>query len=176
MKPAALDRLPTRDDEGHYLAVIEAALGSRNKCKFDPKLGAMVLHKVLPLGATFPYCFGFIPSTRAADGDPIDVLVFMDEPVAPGVVVPCRIVGIIEAEQTEGRKTIRNDRVLAVAAKSKQYEDHRALSDFPDKVLEGIEHFFVFYNRESGKTFTPLGRHGRVVAERAIARTARKRR
>jgi inorganic pyrophosphatase len=59
-----------------------------------------------------------VPSTSAEDGDPLDVLVLMDAPVFPGCVVPSRLVGVIEAEQTEDGKTERNDRLLAVAANS----------------------------------------------------------
>src|SRR5438309_393001 len=118
-----LSRLPVQDEHGNYLTVIEAAAGSRNKCKFEPQYGAMVLHSVLPLGCSFPYAFGFIPSTCADDGDPLDVLVLLDEPVQPGTVVPARLVGILEAEQSEDGKTVRNDRVLAVAAKSECYRE-----------------------------------------------------
>ena len=74
----ALDRLPLRAQQGVYHAVIEAPAGSRNKCKFEPALGVMVLHKVLPLGLSYPYSFGFIPRTEGDDGDPLDVLVLMD--------------------------------------------------------------------------------------------------
>jgi inorganic pyrophosphatase len=59
-----------------------------------------------------------VPSTRAEDDDPLDVLVLMDAPVFPGCIVPSRLVGVIGAEQTEDGKTERNDRLLAVAANS----------------------------------------------------------
>ena len=92
----ALERLPMRARGGVYHAVIEASAGSRNKCKYEPALGVLVLHKVLPPGLAYPHGFGFIPETEGEDGDPLDVLVLMDEPVSPGVVVPCRLVGAID--------------------------------------------------------------------------------
>ena len=72
------------------------------------------LKKVLPAGMAFPYDFGFLPKTAADDGDPIDVLLLMDEPAFPGVLVPSRLIGVIEGEQVDGNKRIRNDRLVAI--------------------------------------------------------------
>jgi inorganic pyrophosphatase len=165
--------LPLCNDDGEYLAVIEVAAGSRNKFKFEPQWGAFVLHKLLPLGASFPYDFGFLPGTRGEDGDPLDILVFMDESVPVGSVVPCRIVGIIQAEQTEKEKAVRNDRLLAVACSSQRFAHYQGLSDITEDVLTQIEAFFAFYNRQEGKIFTPLDRGGRRKAEKAIERGAK---
>jgi len=114
-RPKSLDRLEPFED-GCVLVVIETPKGSPNKLAFEARFGTFVLKGVLPAGAVFPFDFGFVPSTRAEDGDPLDVLVLMDAPVFPGCVVPSRLVGVIEAERTEDGKTERNDRVLAVAA------------------------------------------------------------
>src|ERR1700686_4933171 len=81
-------------------AVIETPGGSRNKFKYDEELGCYALAGVLPEGMVFPHAFGFVPSTRAADGDPEDILILMDEPTFTGCVVPCRLIGVMEAEQT----------------------------------------------------------------------------
>src|SRR5579872_4139776 len=79
--------------------IIETPKGSRNKYAFDPELRVFRLTRVLPVGMEFPYDFGFVPSTKAEDGDPIDVLVLMDEPAFPGVLLKCRPIGVIEGEQ-----------------------------------------------------------------------------
>jgi inorganic pyrophosphatase len=163
-----LDRLPTRDPHGHYLVVVEAAAGSRNKFKFEPSLGALVLHAMLPLGTSFPYAFGFIPSTLGEDGDPLDALLFVDEPVPPGVAVPCRLVGAIRANQTQDGQTVRNDRLLMVAAKSHVYRRVEDLRDLDRRALEEIEAFFVFYNAQKEKKFEPLSRAGRQQAEKLV--------
>jgi inorganic pyrophosphatase len=63
-----------------------------------------VLKSVLPSGMAFPFDFGFIPGTRGEDGDPLDVLVLLDEPAIQGVLEPTRLIAVIEAEQTEGNK------------------------------------------------------------------------
>lgn len=165
-----LDQLPTRDAKGHYCVVVEAAAGSRNKFKFEPSLGVFSLHAMLPLGTSFPYAFGFIPSTLGEDGDPLDALVFIDETVPPGMTVPCRLVGAIRANQTspEG-ETVRNDRLLAIAVDSHVYKSCKDLSDLDRRVLEQIEAFFVFYNAQKGKVFEPLSRAGSAQAEKLVA-------
>ena len=78
--------------------VIETPRLSRNKFAFDPDQHIFALKAVLPAGMAFPYDFGFLPRTIAGDGDPIDVLVLMDEPAFPGVLVPSRLIGVIEGE------------------------------------------------------------------------------
>ena len=70
------------------------------------------LKKVLPAGMAFPYNFGFLPSTKGGDGDPLDVLVQMDEPAFPGCVLKCRVIGVIEGEQ--GNRKESNDRLVAI--------------------------------------------------------------
>jgi inorganic pyrophosphatase len=172
---ADLSRLTPHDPEsGGYLAVIEAAQGSRNKLKYDPALGVFRLDAVLPFGAAFPWCFGFIPRTLADDGDPIDVLVLMDEPAPVATVVPCRLLGVIEASQAKNGKRERNDRLVAVATESHFHERARALSDVPRKTLDEIERFFVSYNAQRNVRFEPLRRRGAARA-RALVSEAQER-
>ena len=71
----------------------------------------------------FPYDFGFVPSTQAEDGDPLDVLVLTDDPLFPGCLVECMLIGAIEAEQEEEGKNKRNDRLIAVAQQSLLYSE-----------------------------------------------------
>ena len=108
--------LEPRDDNDRKTiqVVIETPKGSRNKYAFDPEQKVFELKKVLPAGMAFPYDFGFIHSTTAEDGDPVDVLVLMDEPAFPGCLLKCRLIGIIEGEQGEKKEKERNDRVAAV--------------------------------------------------------------
>lgn len=94
--------------------VIETPKGSRNKYAFDPKQRVFELKKVLPAGMTFPYDFGFIPSTEADDGDPVDVLVLMDEPAFPDCLLKCRVIGVIQGEHGTKKSKERNDRVVAI--------------------------------------------------------------
>ena len=112
---------PVNKSDGIIQVIIETPKGSRNKFAFDVKQNIFTVKKVLPAGMTFPYDFGFLPRTLAPDGDPIDVLLLMDEPAFPGIAVRARLIGIIEGEQTDGKKTIRNDRLLAVAEVNHEY-------------------------------------------------------
>jgi inorganic pyrophosphatase len=139
--------------------IIETPKGCRNKYKYDEKRGLFKLKKTLPLGTVFPFDFGFIPETKGGDGDPLDVLVMMDEPAYPGCMVDCRIIGTIKAEQKEkdGKKT-RNDRIIAVAETSLTYAEIKKLQDMPQAVMDEIEHFFISYNEQEGKVFHPLGK------------------
>jgi inorganic pyrophosphatase len=161
---SAWEQLPAIDDDGNVLAVIEAASESRCKFKFEPSLGAFQLHSVLPAGTAFPHSFGFIPGTLGEDGDPLDVVVMTDEPPPVSTIVPCRVIAILEAEQDEKGKTIRNDRLLAVAVSSERYAQCRHRKDVQETVLQRIADFFAFYHREQGKTFAPKGWKGAKTA------------
>lgn len=167
-------RLPSFDEAGRLLVVIDTPKGSRNKFKYDEGLGVFVLGGVLPAGAVFPYDFGYVSATRAEDGDPVDVLVLMDEPAFVGCVVPARLIGVIEAEQTEEGKTARNDRLLAVAEDSRNHRDVRSIDDLHGNLVEEIEHFFVSYNEAKGKRFEPLGRAGRERAEEVLRQSMKR--
>ena len=149
------------DDEGRLNVVIETPRGSRNKYDYDEGTGLFRLAGVLPSGASFPFDFGFVPSTLGGDGDPLDVLVLMDEPAFTGCLVGVRLVGVVVAEQTErGGETERNDRLIGVAAESRLLRHVRALGSLSPALLKEIEHFFISYNQIKGKEFKPLGRFG----------------
>jgi len=151
---------PFGDDDGVVNVVIDTPKGSRNKYKYDEKLGVFRLAKVLPAGASFPFNFGDVPGTLGDDGDPLDVLVLMDDAAFVGCLVPVRLVGVIEAEQEDGGKAIRNDRLIAVASESRDHADVRKLDDLSSSLLGEIEHFFVSYNAARGRRFTPKKRSG----------------
>src|SRR6476619_1258992 len=87
------------NDKQMLRVVIETPKGSRNKFAFDSEQDIFELKKVLPTGMAFPYDFGFVPSSKAHDAAPIDVLVLMDGPAFPGCVLKCRPIGVIEGEQ-----------------------------------------------------------------------------
>jgi inorganic pyrophosphatase len=148
--------------------IIETPKGTRNKYKYDEESGLFKLHKVLPAGAVFPFDFGFLPSTRGEDGDPLDMLLLLDEPVFTGCLVPTRLLGVIEAEQTSEEGTERNDRLIGVAACSRDHAEDRSLKEVGDGLLQQIEHFFASYNAFDGKKFKVLGRHDAQHAHKLI--------
>ena len=145
---------PLDKKEGFWRVVIETPKGCHNKYAFDQELGVFVLKGVLPEGMIFPYDFGFLPGTVGEDGDPLDVLLLMDEAAFCGCVVPSRLIGVIEADQTEtDGKTERNDRLVAVPVKSHVYSDCANLKDLNENRVNEISEFFVSYNRIHGKKF-----------------------
>ena len=164
---------PVDKQDGLLLVIIETPKGSRNKFAFDAEQRVFTVKAVLPAGMSFPYDFGFLPRTLAPDGDPLDVLLWMDEPAFPGIAVRARLIGIIEGEQLDGKKKIRNDRLLAVAEANHQYANVRRVSDLPGRFLHELEEFFVNYHGLEGKKYKLLGCKNSAAAKRII-RKARK--
>jgi inorganic pyrophosphatase len=150
--------------------VVETPRGSRNKYSFDPKTEQFRLDKILPAGMSFPWDFGFLPGTKAEDGDPTDVLLLMDDPCFPGCVVTSRLLGIIQAEQEEDGEMVRNDRLLAVAAYPNSYSGYEHISDLPERLVRDIGEFFTNYHRLLGGKFRVIGVAGPEQARRRIER------
>lgn len=159
---AVLSDTAARDKKsGDYRAVIETPKGSRNKFRYEPDCDCFELATSLPEGMAFPFDFGFIPSTLADDGDPVDVLVLMDSPVMPGCILRCRLIGVIEArEKQRGKPWERNDRVIAVATHARTHEGIKRLSQLRSHTLDDIEAFFIEYNKLHDKQFEVLGQNG----------------
>jgi len=146
-------------------AIVETARGSRQKIGYDPTTGAFRLRHVLADGMTFPVDFGFIPSTKAEDGDALDVMVYGDEPLFAGCLVDVRLIGVIEGIQTDERETVRNDRLMAVPLVTRRYGEVRSLDDLPAGLVNEITAFWVSYNRLRDRTFevTDIGDAARAV-------------
>lgn len=150
--------------------VIETPKHSRNKYNYNKRLKVFELKKLLPAGAVFPFDFGFVPGTKAEDGDPVDVLVIMDEPAFAGCLVRCRLIGALKAMQTEKdtEKPLENDRLIAVANTSRLYNNLKHINDLDKNVRDEIEHFFVSYNQGEGKVFEPKGWASPTEAKKII--------
>jgi inorganic pyrophosphatase len=148
---------PFEQSDGALRVVIETPKGSRNKYDYDPDCDCLELATVLPEGMTFPYDFGFVPSTLGEDGDPLDVLILMEAPVVPGCIVRVRLIGAIQAKQKKkGADWLRNDRLVAVAVHAQTHQAVKSLADLRPHMLEEIKAFFAEYNRLRGRKFKPL--------------------
>lgn len=154
-----LTKLPHRLDSKKRTcrAIIETPKDRRNKFSYDPDTNLFELRGLLPEGMTFPFDFGFIPSTLAEDGDPVDVMVLMDAPAHVGCVLEVRLIGVIAAEQSEKGKTETNDRLVAVAVHTYQHENINTIDDVNKTLLDQVEEFFISYNRQRGKKFRVTG-------------------
>ncbi len=156
------------DDADLLVVIIETPKGCRNKYAYDPEERVFSMKKVLPAGMGFPYDFGFVPSTRAGDGDPLDALVLMDEPAFPGCRLTCRLVGIMEGEQRDKKETERNDRLICVERGTHSYSHIRHVDDLGKSFEKELENFFVNYHELGGKTFKALGMKGPAQALRQV--------
>jgi inorganic pyrophosphatase len=162
--------LPAHDRAtGLVHVLVDTPKGSPVKFKYDLAKGCFTIAHILPAGAVFPFDFGSIPGTAAEDGDPVDVLILIEWPTFAGCLVPARLVGALEAEQTQEGDTFRNDRLIGVAETSRTYAGVRKLGDLPGKLLGEIERFFVSYNEERGREFRVLARLGHDRAERLVS-------
>src|SRR5215217_6338404 len=160
---------PFNKESGDLNVIIETPKGSQNKYTWDEDLGLFMLTGILTAGHSFPYDFGFIPNTKGEDGDPLDVLVLMDEPAFPGCYLLARLIGSIEANQTEhDGKVEKNDRLIAVASESKTMKHIGSINDLDETLLHEIEHFFISYNEARGKKFKPTGRAEADKARKSI--------
>jgi inorganic pyrophosphatase len=155
--------------------VIETPAGSRTKYAWDPDAQRFRAKRVLPLGMAFPFDFGFVPQTRADDGDPLDVLVLADAPLAVGAIVACRLLGVLAVEQSEaaGKPVVRNDRLIGVPTEAIRGAAWRSLDDLGEVLLSEIEDFFRSSVERAGRSFRLLGRGDAAQAARAIREARR---
>jgi inorganic pyrophosphatase len=167
-------KLPTRNNSGDVYVVVETPRGSAAKLEYDPELRVFTLSKALFLGLTYPYDWGFIPSTKGEDGDPIDALVLHDAATAPGLVLKCKIIGVLEVLQSEnGKKGIRNDRLIAVPRDSHREKADKDARDLPKQMRQEIEKFFVATDELEAKVLKFLGWKGPKAGEQLIDRAAK---
>ncbi len=141
----------------------------------------MTLVRPLPHGLTFPFDFGFVPSTKAEDGDPLDAMILCDAATHAGVVVACRPIAIVEASQSKrpgAKQRVRNDRVIFVARDDERSDGITDVADLPARLRGEIAAFFLAAVAFEGKDLEILGwgdaRSAKRAIERALTTTKRK--
>jgi inorganic pyrophosphatase len=163
-----LAQLPTWSDKQHIYAVVETPRGSRCKLDFDPKLKVFTLSKPLMAGLTYPYDWGFVPSTQAEDGDPLDVLIIHDAATYPGLVLRCRPIGVLKATQMRDGKKERNDRLFALPDRAPFEGELKDIRHLPPRAVEELEKFFEATNALEDKKIKFLGWDGPDAAIKTI--------
>jgi inorganic pyrophosphatase len=165
---------PRAAQNGLVHVIVDTPKGSRNKYKFDEELGLFKLSRVLPAGMSFPADFGWVPSTRAEDGDAVDVLILTEAPLFVGCLVTVKLLGVIRASQVEKRKKIRNDRLIGALVTPVNEAEFQSLEDVHAERLQHIEHFFRSYNEAQGREFKITGRAGPREAESLLKRAIKR--
>jgi len=163
-----LHKLPVRDKKGDVYVVVETPRGSAAKLEFDPDLQLFTLSKSLILGLSYPYDWGFIPSTRAEDGDPLDAIVIHDAATCPGLVMRCKLLGVLKTLQQTKNERIRNDRVIAVPEDSHRERELHDVQGLLPEVKQELEKFFVATDELQAKTLKFLGWQGPNEAKKLV--------
>jgi inorganic pyrophosphatase len=160
--------LPTFTEDGDVYVVIETPRGSRAKIAYDPKLETFTLSKSLLAGLTYPHDWGFVPSTKGEDSDPLDIMVVHDAATFPGIVLTCRIIGILQIKQKSTGKTLRNDRLFAVPRQSHSEQGLRDVRDLSRAIQQELEKFFIAPDELEEKELEIIGWKGPKTAVQVI--------
>jgi inorganic pyrophosphatase len=156
-----LSKIPSFADDELFHVVVEAPRGSALKLKYEPRWQVMSIARPLPLGVVFPFDWGFVPSTRAADGDPLDAMLLWDVSSYPGVVVECRAIGVLQVAQSRVRddpsERIRNDRVLAIPREARREIGIIEVAELPERVRQELERFTIAATALEGKDARVIG-------------------
>jgi len=121
--------------------VVEIPAGTRNKYELDPATNRLLLKRQLPASVAYPADYGFVPGTLAEDGDPLDALILIDEPVVPGGVVRVRLLGLLRLSDEHGQ----DPKLITILPETAQAEQWDDIADVPRRRLDEIEHFFSVY-------------------------------
>jgi inorganic pyrophosphatase len=145
--------------------VVETPQGSRNKYEMDLATGRIRLDRMLFTATVYPLDYGFVTGTLAEDGDPLDALVWLDEPAIPGCLVTVRPVGVFWMHDEHGPDA----KLLTVCSHDPRKAAIRDLADVPSHLLNEIGHFFDIYKElEPGKSTDVRGWMNRAEAERVL--------
>jgi inorganic pyrophosphatase len=144
--------------------IVEIPKNSANKYEYDGKLGVFRLDRALYSPMHYPGDYGFIPGTLASDGDPMDVLVMVEEPSFPGCMIEVRPVGILNMiDQQE-----KDQKILAVPNRNPRYDEIHTIDQIFPHVRREIEHFFTIYKELEGRVTHTQGWDGPREARKAI--------
>jgi inorganic pyrophosphatase len=180
MESRSLNRLPPLDKESGALNIIvKTPKNGRIKYKYNEKYGIFQFDETLPYGFSFPFEFGFVPSTIGGDGDPLDVLVLSDEATFSGCLALGQVLGALQAEQREGKHLNRNDRLVAIPLRVKTQEPMIPTKALDKALISDTTKFFISYNEVQDQGFKSLGfgspQRAFQLVEEARKRARRKR-
>ncbi|MCC6221538.1 MAG: inorganic diphosphatase [Deltaproteobacteria bacterium] len=154
-----------RNIPGIVNAIIEIPKGRRNKFEVDKETGLMKLDRYLYSSSHYPGDYGFIPQTLAEDGDPLDVLVMVNEPTFSGCLIEARVLGIFRMKD----KGYNDFKIFGVPNADPLFSEFKDIGDIPKHFLLEVEHFFHTYKQLEGVSTEMLGWSGRDEAMLEVA-------
>jgi inorganic pyrophosphatase len=174
-----LAEIPALADRGTFHVVVESPRGSNVKLKYEPKWEAMSVSRPLPAGVVFPFDWGFVPSTHTMDGDPLDAMLLWDVVSCPGLVLECRAIAVLQAEQNrtnhDRSSRIRNDRIMAIPIAARREAKIESLDDLPLRQRQELEQFAIAATALEGKDVRVIGWENTAAAITLIRDSLRKR-
>ncbi len=144
--------------------VVEIPRGRRSKFELDPATGLFKLDRFLYSATHYPGDYGFVPGTLADDGDPLDVLVMVNEPTFTGCLIEARVLGVFHMIDSGDA----DEKVLAVPETDPLFATYRTLADVPPHFLREVEHFFSTYKQLEGCAVEPIGWEGVEIAQQIV--------
>ena len=133
--------------------IVEIPKGRRSKFELDKKTGLLRLDRYLYSSSHYPGDYGFIPQTLAEDGDPLDIVVMVNEPTFSGCLIEARVIGLFRM-----RDRGQNDfKILGVPHRDPLFAEYQNLGDVPSHFLREVEHFFATYKQLEGAHVEPMG-------------------
>lgn len=175
-----LSQLPTFVERDVFHVVVESPRGSSLKLKYEPRWEAMMVSRPLPFGVTYPFDWGFVPSTKMGDGDPLDAMMLWDVASFPSVVLRCHTVAVLQVEQNrrnhDPSERVRNDRILAIPIEARRQENARDLHALNVRVRQELEQFAHAAAALEGKDARILGWGDAATALQLVHTTAMPRR
>jgi len=166
-----LAKLPAFDGENIHM-VVETPRGCGVILAFDPQLKAFTAKRALALGITYPFDWGFVPSTRGEDGDPVDALALHDSATYPGVVLKCKPLGVVDVSQNSNHGREQNPRLILLPTLHDRFGDLQKESGLPERLRQEIEQFFLSATFFTGKDARIEGWRGPDAAIKLIKHNA----
>jgi len=147
--------------------IVEIPKGSKNKYEYDKDIESFALDRVLHSSVVYPADYGFIPQTIYDDGDPMDIMVLIDQPTFPGCLIVSRPIGIMK--MIDGGD--KDFKVLAVPVDDPKYKGIEDISQIPGHILDEISEFFRTYKNLEGKETEVLGWEDSKFAKKEVIRS-----
>jgi inorganic pyrophosphatase len=156
-------------DEDAVRVVVESPRGSSIKLEYLPEAEIFQVSRSLPLGMTYPFDWGFVPGTRADDGDPVDAMAIHFSSSFPGVILPCRLLGMVEVgERKKSGARQTNNRLIVTPAWHEPLRELTDARDLPESMRHELEQFFLAVTAFTHKKVEILGWEGARKAHRFL--------